>query len=166
MTKLNHKASLIIYGTILILGSCSRENKPLVEATELKFFRRILSNCDTISATCRYHIGRNWNAISKQFPESKRIVSVAPQSQATVSMPFGGFIKSTNLLPGNAITKGRPCCHWNQDFVDIQQNYLEQKTSLYSLKQNIFVIQTCTKMMCIQKDVQLVTVEYKNFWQW
>ena len=46
-------------------------------------------------------------------------------------MPLGGFIKSTTLLPGNAVTKGQTLAVIeNQDFVDIQQNYLEAKNKL------------------------------------
>jgi membrane fusion protein, heavy metal efflux system len=49
------------------------------------------------------------------------IVSVAPQNLATVCMPMGGFVKSTNLMPGNAVSKGQTLAILeNQEFVDIQ----------------------------------------------
>ena len=53
------------------------------------------------------------------------------KTMATVCMPLGGFIKSTTLLPGNAVNKGQTLAVIeNQDFVDIQQNYLEAKNKL------------------------------------
>lgn len=56
------------------------------------------------------------------------IVTVAPQNMATVCAPMGGFIKSISLLPGNAVSKGQTLAIIeNQEFVDIQQNYLEAK---------------------------------------
>ena len=58
-------------------------------------------------------------------------VSVAPQNQATVSMPTGGFIKSTSLFPGNSVSKGQTLAVVeNQDFVDIQRDYLEARNKL------------------------------------
>ena len=58
-------------------------------------------------------------------------VSVAPQSAATVCMPMGGFVKSTTLMPGNAVLKGQTLALIeNQDFIDLQQNYLEAKSKL------------------------------------
>ena len=58
-------------------------------------------------------------------------VTVAPQNLATVCMPMGGFVKSTTLMPGNAVSKGQTLAILeNQEFVDIQQNYLEAKNKL------------------------------------
>ena len=51
-------------------------------------------------------------------------VGVSPENLATVCMPFGGFVKSANLMPGNAVTKGQTLAILeNQEFIDIQQNY-------------------------------------------
>ena len=92
------------------------------------------------------------------------IISVAPQNMATVCMPLGGFIKSTTLLPGNAVSKGQTLAVIeNQDFVDIQQNYLEAKNKL------VFAEAEYKRHTDLYKDdvyseqnVQQVTVEYKN----
>ena len=92
------------------------------------------------------------------------IVSVAPQNQATVCMPLGGFIKSTTLLPGNSVNKGQTLAVIeNQDFVDIQQNYLETKNKLifaeaeYKRHTELYKDDVYS-----QKNVQQVTVEYRN----
>jgi len=92
------------------------------------------------------------------------IISVAPQNQATVCMPLGGFIKSTTLLPGNAVKKGQTLAVIeNQDFVDIQQNYLEAKNKLvfaeaeYKRHTDLYKDDVYS-----EKNVQQVTVEYKN----
>ena len=59
------------------------------------------------------------------------LVTVAPQNLATVCMPMGGFVKSIALVPGNAVAKGQTLAILeNQDFVDIQQNYLEARNKL------------------------------------
>jgi len=56
------------------------------------------------------------------------MVTNAPQNSASVSVPLGGFVKSSSLLPGHAVTKGQTLAIIeNTDFVDLQQNYLDIK---------------------------------------
>lgn len=57
------------------------------------------------------------------------VVAVAPNSQATVSAPMGGYIKSSNLMPGKPVRKGQVLAVIeNPEFIDLQQNYLETKS--------------------------------------
>ncbi|MCX6309481.1 MAG: efflux RND transporter periplasmic adaptor subunit, partial [Bacteroidia bacterium] len=57
------------------------------------------------------------------------VVAVAPNSMATVSAPMGGYIKSTNLMPGKPVRKGQVLAVIeNPAFIDLQQNYLEAKS--------------------------------------
>ncbi len=59
------------------------------------------------------------------------LVTVSPQNLATVCMPLGGFIKSIFFIPGSPVGKGQTLAILeNQDFVDVQQNYLEAKNKL------------------------------------
>jgi RND family efflux transporter MFP subunit len=91
-------------------------------------------------------------------------ITVAPQNLATVCMPLGGFIKNTSLLPGIGVSKGQTLAVIeNQDFVDIQQNYLEAKNKL------VFAEADFKRHTDLYKDdvyseqnVQQVTVEYRN----
>jgi RND family efflux transporter MFP subunit len=91
-------------------------------------------------------------------------VDAAPQNMATVSMPMGGFVKSTSLLPGNAVQKGQTLAILeNQDFVDIQQNFLEARNKLeyaeaeYNRHTELFKDDVYSR-----KNLQQVTTEYKN----
>ncbi len=91
-------------------------------------------------------------------------VAVAPQNFATVCMPMGGFIKSTPLMPGNAVTKGQTLAILeNQEFVDIQQNYLEAKSRLefteadYKRHAELY-----KEDVYSQKNLQQVTADYKS----
>jgi cobalt-zinc-cadmium efflux system membrane fusion protein len=92
------------------------------------------------------------------------IISVAPKNQATVCMPLGGFVKSTNLLPGNAVSKGQTLAVIeNQDFIDIQQNYLEAKNRLVFAEAEFKRHTDLYKEdVYSEKNVQQVTVDYKN----
>lgn len=92
------------------------------------------------------------------------VISVAPQNQATVCMPLGGFIKNANLLPGNFVNKGQTLAVVeNQDFVDIQQNYLEAKNKLAFAEADFKRHTELYKdEVYSEQNVQQVTVEYKN----
>jgi len=92
------------------------------------------------------------------------IVAVAPQNMATVCMPLGGFVKSTTLMPGNVVQKGQTLAILeNQEFVDIQQNYLEAKNKFefaeadYKRHSELYKNDVYS-----EQNVQQVTSDYKN----
>ncbi len=91
-------------------------------------------------------------------------VAAAPQNFATVSMPLGGFVKNTSLMPGNVVSKGQTLAILeNQEFVDIQQNYLEAKNKFefaeaeYKRHSELFKSDVYS-----EQNVQQVTSDYKN----
>ncbi len=92
------------------------------------------------------------------------IIAVAPQNLATVCAPMGGFIKSTALMPGNFVTKGQTLAIIeNQDFVDMQQSYLEAKNKFefaeadYKRHSELYKADVYSA-----QNVQQVTVDYKT----
>ncbi len=91
-------------------------------------------------------------------------VTVAPQNLATVCMPMGGFIKSTNLMPGIAIKQGETLAIIeNQLFVEIQQGYLEAKNKLdYAEAEFNRHTELFKEDVYSQKNLQQVTAEYKT----
>ena len=92
------------------------------------------------------------------------LVTVAPQNLATVCMPLGGFVKSISLVPGNAVAKGQTLAILeNQDFVDIQQNYLEARNKLAFAEADFNRHTELYKEdVYSQKNLQQVTADYKN----
>jgi RND family efflux transporter MFP subunit len=92
------------------------------------------------------------------------IVSVAPQNLATVCMPMGGFVKNTILMPGNVVRKGQTLAIIeNQEFVDIQQNYLEAVNKLeYAEAEYKRHTELYKEDVYSQKNIQQVTSDYKS----
>lgn len=91
-------------------------------------------------------------------------IAVAPQNLATVCAPMGGFIKSTTLMPGNSVSKGQTLALIeNQEFVDIQQSYLEAKNkfefaeSEYKRHTELYKNEVYS-----QQNLQQVTSDYKS----
>jgi cobalt-zinc-cadmium efflux system membrane fusion protein len=92
------------------------------------------------------------------------IVTTSPQNLATISFPMGGYVKSTALVAGSPVTKGQTLAIIeNQDFVDIQQAYLEAKNKLefaeadYKRHNELFEQDVYSK-----QNVQQVTADYKS----
>lgn len=92
------------------------------------------------------------------------IVTNAPQNSASVSVPLGGFVKSSNLLPGRAVKKGQKLAIIeNTEFVDLQQNYLDIKNK-YEFAEAEYKRHTelYKDDVYSQKNVQQTTSEYRS----
>lgn len=59
------------------------------------------------------------------------IVEVPPQNYISISAPLGGFLKSTELLPGEKIKKGQVLAILeDQQYIQLQEQYLATKAKL------------------------------------
>jgi cobalt-zinc-cadmium efflux system membrane fusion protein len=62
-------------------------------------------------------------------------IDVPPQNMVSVSTPFGGFLKSTKLLPGMHVKKGEIIANMeDQQYIQLQQDYLTSKSRLQYLE--------------------------------
>jgi RND family efflux transporter MFP subunit len=165
MTKHSFISTTIISTFFIVLASCNggkntgTENKAVEilpdDIVELRDDQIKLANIETGSIEIR--------SLSGSLKVSGS-VTVAPQNLATVCMPLGGFVKSTSLMPGNAVSKGQTLAILeNQEFVDIQQSYLEAKNKLeyaeaeYNRHNELYKDDVYS-----QKNVQQVTADYKS----
>lgn len=64
-------------------------------------------------------------------------IDVPPQNMVSVSMPLGGYLKSTHLLPGMHVSKGESIAVMDDlQYIQLQQNYLNAKAqSVYYAKE-------------------------------
>jgi cobalt-zinc-cadmium efflux system membrane fusion protein len=92
------------------------------------------------------------------------IVITTPQHSATVSVPMGGYIKSTSLMTGSPVSKGQVLAVLeNTEFIDLQQNYLEAKNRLeYAEAEYKRHNELYKDDVYSQKNVQQVTADYKS----
>jgi cobalt-zinc-cadmium efflux system membrane fusion protein len=164
MTKNKFISSAILSAFFIALISCNGGTKGAVETkaeevipediVELRGDQIKLANIETGAIETR--------SLSGTLKVSGTI-AVAPQNLATVSMPLGGFVKSTSLMPGNAVRKGQTLAILeNQEFVDIQQTYLETKNKFeyseaeYNRQSELYKNDVSSK-----KNMQQVTSDYK-----
>jgi cobalt-zinc-cadmium efflux system membrane fusion protein len=160
----NYKFKISILLSILFLISCGKsaktESVTNVEVipediVELREDQIKLSNIETGSIELK-SMGNTLKV--------NGIVSVAPQNLATVCMPMGGFVKSTNLMPGNVVRKGQTLAILeNQDFIDMQQNYLEAKNKFELAKSDYNRQSELYKSdVSSQKNMQQVTSNFNS----
>jgi len=163
----NYRFIFPIIATVLLfaLSSCNGNKKPAAETkavevipeniVELREDQIKLANIETGTIVLRPMSGSL---------KVNGTVSVAPQNLATVCMPMGGFVKSTKLMPGNVVRKGQTLAVIeNQDFIDIQQNYLEAKNKLELAKSDYERQNELYKSdISSQKNMQQVTSNYKS----
>jgi len=165
MIKYNSISKLFFPVIILAMVSCGgnkaneeakveEENLP-EDIVEMRADQKKLANIETGAIEMR--------ALSATL-KTNGVVAVAPQNLATVCMPMGGFVKSTTLLPGNAVSKGQVLAVIeNQDFIDIQQNYLEAKNKLVFAESEFKRHSELFKNdVYSQQNVQEVTANYKS----
>jgi cobalt-zinc-cadmium efflux system membrane fusion protein len=163
MTIISNKTSLILLVLFLSLVACSKGKKTDVIEAEILPEDIVEMRADQIKLA-NIGLGQVKMEYLGNIIKVNGVVSVAPQNLATVCMPLGGFIKSTALIPGNHVDKGQILAIIeNQDFVDIQQNYLEAKNRLvYAEAEYKRHTELYKDEVYSEKNVQQVTVEYRN----
>ena len=165
MSKYNLKIIVIVSLFILAADSCTQGKKASPETKEVEVLPEDivelrgdqikLANIETGTIETRSMSGSL---------KVNGTVTVAPRNLATVCMPMGGFVKSTDLMPGIAVSKGQTLAILeNQQFVDIQQGYLEAKNKLeYAEAEFNRHNELYKEDVYSQKNVQQVTAEYKT----
>jgi RND family efflux transporter MFP subunit len=161
--KLKSIASFLVLS--IILGSCSGKDKVASENQDVEILPEdIVELRDDQIQLAGIQTGSLELRSMGNHLKVNGILTVAPQDIATVCMPLGGFIKSTSLLPGNKVRKGQILAVLeNQDFVDIQLQYMDAKNKLSFAKAEFDRHSNLYKEdVYSEKNVQQVTVEYRN----
>jgi cobalt-zinc-cadmium efflux system membrane fusion protein len=91
-------------------------------------------------------------------------IDVPPQNLVSVSVPFGGYLKSTELLPGKLVKKGQVLgVIEDQQYVKLQQEYLLAKVKLKVVEgEYIRQRELNASKASSDKVFQLAEGEYRN----
>ncbi len=92
------------------------------------------------------------------------LLDVPPQNLVSISAPLGGFLKSTSLLQGQLIKKGSIIATIeNQEFIQLQQDYLENKSRLDYLSLELYRQKELREAnVNAAKTLQQIEAEYKS----
>jgi cobalt-zinc-cadmium efflux system membrane fusion protein len=119
-----------IISTILLLSSCSHKNK---EAEKEPVTAD--GNIITLTASQIKNAGIVTGSLDqKPIAAVLKIngkIDVPPQNMVSVSVPLGGYLKTTKLLPGMHVSKGEVIAVMeDQQYIQLQQEYLMTKSKL------------------------------------
>jgi RND family efflux transporter MFP subunit len=163
MTKHSIKSLSIISIAIFLLFSCKRSNQIANKEIEVLPENIVEMRADQVELA-KIETGLIESRSLSSSLKVNGIVAVAPQNFATICMPMGGFVRNTTLMPGNVVSKGQILAILeNQDFVDIQQNYLQAKNKFefaeaeYKRHSELYKNDVYS-----QQNLQQVTSDYKN----
>ena len=123
------KKLFIIFSIVFLITSC-KNNKP---AEEIK--KTETGNIITLTDAQRNnaHIETGSIAQKEVAPHLKvnGRIDVPPQNMVSVSVPLGGYLKSTKLLPGMHINKNQVIAIVEDNqYIQLQQDYLTAKAQL------------------------------------
>ncbi|HLP50911.1 MAG TPA: efflux RND transporter periplasmic adaptor subunit [Chitinophagales bacterium] len=120
------KSIIISFFTLVLLSNCGNKsaqvtpeetpNSKLVEITEAQ-----LKNANIVTGKAQL---KNISSILKV----NGIIDVPPQNMVSISVPLGGYLKTTRLLPGMRVAKGEIIAVMeDQQYIQLQQDYLTAK---------------------------------------
>lgn len=120
--------------TTLFLASCSSNEKP-VEKEEHHENENLVELTAEQYKTIELQTGKIELKSLSGTIKVNGMLDVPPQNLVSISAPFGGTLKNTELLQGMKVKKGQVIATiQNPDFIGVQQDYLDYKSQLEYLK--------------------------------
>ncbi len=128
------KKYIVIYLVLTILAACSSNKKEEVKEEE-KQNENTVELTDAQQKNSDIQTGKiKQQTISSLLKINGKIV-VPPQNMVSISVPMGGYLKSTKLLAGMHISKGEVIATMeDQQYIQLQQDYLMAKAHYTSIE--------------------------------
>ena len=122
---------IIIISTVLLLYACGSKQTAEQTADTASVNETILTLTDAQLKNTQLEVGkleqRNISSIIKVNGK----IDVPPQNMVSVSMPLGGYLKTTKLLTGMRVGKGEIIATMEDlQYIQLQQEYLTAKSKL------------------------------------
>ncbi|WP_276374263.1 efflux RND transporter periplasmic adaptor subunit [Chryseolinea sp. H1M3-3] len=126
----------MFFGLIFIVAACNNETEP-VQNEELHDDEEV--NVVELTDAQIENAGLSFGTVEKKQISGtikvNGVLDVPPQQLVSISAPLGGFLSSTELLEGSRVKKGQAIAKIeNLDFIQIQQDYLEARSSFQFAK--------------------------------
>jgi membrane fusion protein, heavy metal efflux system len=164
MSKRYFFSSLIFMILIISLISCNNKSQQEENKVEEALPEDIVEMRADQIKLAEIALGRIEMRPMSGMLKTSGTVIVAPQNMATVCAPMGGFITNTTLMAGITVTKGQVLATMeNQEFVDIQQDYLEAKNRFdYAEAEYKRHTELFKEDVYSRKNLEEVTADYRT----
>ncbi len=122
------RTNILIIGLAVFVFSCGKDESAVEDAPELKD-ESSLTLTEAQVASMKVATGKITRRAMPKTLIVNGLLDVPPQNLVTISAPMGGFVKATELLQGMKVSKGQALVTLeNQDYIQLQQDYLENKS--------------------------------------
>jgi len=124
------KSIIYLSAIVLTLSACGGK-KPAAETTD----NTVNPNIVTLTAAQLENAAITTGKIGqKEISSTLKLngkIDVPPQNMVSISVPLGGYLKSTKLLPGMHVNKGEAIAVIeDQQYIQLQQDYLTAKARI------------------------------------
>ncbi|NOU37985.1 MAG: efflux RND transporter periplasmic adaptor subunit [Ferruginibacter sp.] len=162
INKYNMKNIIII--TILFLFAACDSNEKQREEVVLPTNENIVSFTDAQMKNAEITLGSLEQKEISSILKVNGKIDVPPQSMISVSVPLGGYVKTTKLLPGMHIHKGEIIAVIeDQQYIQLQQDYLMASAKITFLENEYKRQRVLNKSQASSDKVyQLAESEYRT----
>ncbi len=134
-TKNEHMRNLGLFtiSALLIMACGSKKQEPALVADSLS--ANVITLTPSQYTASEIALGKmERKRVAKRITVNGKL-DVPPQNLVIISAPLGGFVKSTDLLQGMKVNKGDVLAVLeNQDYIQLQQDYLDNASKLEFLQ--------------------------------
>jgi cobalt-zinc-cadmium efflux system membrane fusion protein len=116
---------IAVFTTLIIAVGCKNNKQPMVEDDHTEDENKV-ELTDAQLAQTDIKIGKvEKRKIGREIMVNG-MIDVPPHGNISVTVPYGGFLKYTEMLPGSHIKKGQVIAKVeNPEFIEFQREYLE-----------------------------------------
>ncbi|MCX2574634.1 efflux RND transporter periplasmic adaptor subunit [Pedobacter sandarakinus] len=121
-------SSIII---LLFLFSCKQKTTPPENQEEINIAPDLVELTSAQLRNAKLEVGKLEDRNVSSIVSVNGNIDVPPQNMVSISMPLGGYLKSTKLLPGMHVNKGEAIAVMeDQQYIQMQQDFLTIKAKL------------------------------------
>lgn len=122
---------IIFYSVaIILLSACGAKEKD-AESTKITSSENIVTLTDMQKKNAGIGIGKMEQKEISSILKVNGKIDVPPQNMVSISVPLGGYLKTTRLLPGMHVNKGEVIAVMeDQQYIQLQQDYLTAKARI------------------------------------
>ena len=119
---------LIICTTLLLVSCKGNKEEEQIQKEEVKTENNMITLTDAQYKNAGVEVGTIGNQKISTVLKVNGKIDVPPQNKVSVSVPLGGYLKNTRLLPGMQVSRGQILAVIEDpQYIQIQQDYLVAK---------------------------------------
>lgn len=125
------KQFILITGIIVLLAACGSKKTADTEAMPDAIADSVITLTDAQVKNAGIVMGKPETREISSILRVNGKIDVPPQNMVSISVPLGGYLKTTKLLPGMHVSKGEAIAVIeDQQYIQLQQDYLTAQAKI------------------------------------